>query len=92
MAVSGAGSDELLLSHSRPGVLSMANAGPGSNTSQFFVATRRAAWLDGAHSVFGVVEEGLPLLQAAEAEWLSDRPFKMFTVSDCGQLASRGVI
>ena len=53
--------------HDRPGLLSMANAGPGTDGSQFFLTFVPTPWLDGKHTIFGEIVEGMPALQALEA-------------------------
>ncbi len=79
------------LRHSGPGILSMANSGPDTNSSQFFITYEATPWLDGAHSVFGQVVDGMSVLQSltprdpAEATTPGDLLEKItITVTDSG--------
>jgi peptidyl-prolyl cis-trans isomerase B (cyclophilin B) len=58
--------------HDRPGLLSMANAGPGTDGSQFFLTFVPTPWLDGKHTIFGEIVEGTATLKALEASGSRD--------------------
>ncbi|XP_790143.3 peptidyl-prolyl cis-trans isomerase [Strongylocentrotus purpuratus] len=79
--------ENFTLKHTEPGTLSMANAGPNTNGSQFFICTAVTSWLDGKHVVFGKVAQGSDVIKKVESYGSeSGKTSKKIVIADCGQL------
>ncbi|KAL0321948.1 UNVERIFIED_CONTAM: Peptidyl-prolyl cis-trans isomerase CYP19-3 [Sesamum calycinum] len=73
--------------HTEPGLLSMANAGPNTNGSQFFITTVKTSWLDGKHVVFGKVVDGHSVVKEMEKVGSDSGSTSLpIVIEDCGQI------
>jgi len=82
--------ENFIYTHTVPGLLSMANSGPNTNGSQFFVTVAQTPHLDGKHVVFGRVSKGMNIvrrLENCEKESSGDKPNPDVTISGCGEIA-----
>ncbi|CAG5124910.1 unnamed protein product [Candidula unifasciata] len=79
--------ENFIRKHTKPGLLSMANAGPNTNGSQFFITTAITSWLDGKHVVFGEVVSGYNVVETMEGVGSqSGKPSKPVSITNCGVL------
>ena len=80
--------ENFILKHTSAGTLSMANAGPNTNGSQFFITLEKTDWLDGKHVVFGHVTAGLDVVRKMEkVGTTTGKTVKKVVIADCGQLS-----
>ncbi|KAK2115675.1 hypothetical protein P7K49_006301 [Saguinus oedipus] len=79
--------ENFILQHTGPGIMSIANAGPNRNGSQFLIYAAKTEWLDGKHVVFGNIKEGMNIVEAMEClESRNGKSSQKITTADCRQL------
>ena len=83
--------EKIWLPHTHPGLLSMANSGPDTNGSQFFITFKPTPWLNLKHTVFGRVISGMSLCERAEQvkTGAQDKPLQTIKIVGCGEVSEK---
>ena len=83
--------EKIWLPHTHPGLLSMANSGPDTNGSQFFITFKPTPWLNNKHTVFGRILSGMSICEKAEQvkTGAQDKPLTTIKIVSCGELTEK---